>query len=130
MKVRLATEADHEAIMAIQAANPDLMPLDPYQAINGPVIVAVDDNGSIVGVAIARRTVEAFMYLKPEVSSFNKARAIKGLSSAGFHLMGEIGYCEAHILTTNDGFAKLCEGLPGAHADTRRHIWVNLQENK
>lgn len=130
MKVRLATEADHEQVMAIQAENPDLMPLNPYDNVNGPVLVAEDDNGKIVGVAIGRRTVEAFMYVKPDISNYAKAKATKMLASSGFHLMGEVGYLEAHVFTTDEGFARLCEGLPGAHADSRKHLWVNLQESK
>lgn len=42
--------------MAVQEANPDLQSLNPYMAVNGPVLVA-EDNGEIVGVAIGRRTV-------------------------------------------------------------------------
>lgn len=131
MKVRLATEADHEKVMAVQAENPDLMRLDPLaNRINGPVLVAEDDNGTIVGVAIGRLTVEAFMYVKPSLSNFAKARAIKGLSSMGFATMAEAGLCEAHVFTNDHGFAKLCEGLPGAHADSRHHLWVDLTTGK
>lgn len=117
--------------MAIQAENPDLMTVDPMaNRINGPVFVAEDDNGNVVGVAIARLTCEAFLYLKPSLSSFNKARAIKGLSKEGFAAMASAGLCEAHVFTMDEGFAKLCEGLPGAHADQRKHLWVNLEESK
>lgn len=131
MKVRQATEADHEKVMAVQAENPDLMTVDPMaNRINGPVFVAENDNGDVVGVAIGRLTVEAFMYVKPDISNYMKARAIKGLSQEGFKAMGDAGICEAHIFTTNEGFAKLCEGLPGAHADSRKHLWVDLQESK
>lgn len=131
MKVRQATEADHEKVMAVQAENPDLMQLDPMaNRINGPVFVAEDDNGNTVGVAIGRLTVEAFMYIRPGISNYAKAKAIKMLARDGFATMAEAGLCEAHILTNDEGFAKLCEGLPGAHADSRKHLWVNLQESK
>lgn len=131
MKIRPATEADHEKVMAVQAENPDLMQLDPMaNRINGPVFVAEDDNGNVVGVAIGRLCVEAFMYLRPSLTAFAKAKAIKGLSKEGFKTMAEAGLSEAHIFTTDKGFAKLCEGLPGAHADSRKHLWVNLEESK
>ena len=116
--------------MALQAENPDLMPIDPYQSVNGPVLVAEDDNGKIVGCAIGRRTVEAFMFLKQDATKMTKARATKKLASAGFHLMGEVGYSEAHVFTNDPSFAKLCEGLPGAHADSRHHVWVDLTEKR
>lgn len=131
MKFRQATEADHEKVMAVQAENPELMQLDPMaNRINGPVFVAEDDNHEVIGVAIGRLTVEAFMYVRPSLSNYAKAKAIKGLSREGFAAMASAGVCEAHIFTDNEGFAKLCEGLPGAHADSRRHLWVNLQESK
>lgn len=126
MKVRQATEADHDKVMAIQAENPDLMTVDPMaNRINGPVFVAEDDNGTIVGVAIGRLTCESFMYLRPSLSPFQKAKAIKGLAKEGFGAMGDAGICEVHVFTTDSGFAKLCEKLPGAHADSRFHLWVN-----
>lgn len=127
MIVRPAVEADHEAIMALQESNPELMVLNPYERQNGPVWVAEHD-GKIVGVAIARQTVEAFMHLAPSLSNFQKAKATKLLAEIGSKTMAAAGLLEYHVFTFNEGFAKLCEGLPGAHKDMRRHLWVNLAE--
>jgi uncharacterized protein YuzE len=104
--------------------------LNPYETVNGPVFVAEDDNGKIVGVAIGRRTVEAFMAVDPEISNYKKARAVKGLAAAGADALKKFGYCEYHAFTTDPAFLDLLDGLPGAHKDERLHAWINLVEDK
>ena len=126
MRVRLATEKDHETVMAIQRENPDLMEVDPTMRPNGPVLIAEDDSGNPVGVAVGRRTVEAFLYLKRDASPFSKGRALLKLCEDGFPLIGELGYGELHLFTSLDGFDKVIKRLPGAHADERAHAWVDV----
>lgn len=66
------------------------------------------------------------MYLKPGLSNYRKAKATKMLAHDGLGAMKEVGYCEAHAFTSNDGFAELMEGLPGARRDDRRHVLIDL----
>lgn len=113
-------------MMELQKANPHLLPLDPYQRVNGPVLLAEDANGNAVGVAIGRRTVEAFMYLDPKLSNYQKAKTTRALAENGFPLMGEAGYCEVHLFTDIEGFETLMAKLPNAHTDPRKHVWVDV----
>ena len=128
MTIRPAVEADHEAIMALQAKY-DRQALSPYEIVNGPVFVA-EENGKIVGVAIGRRTVEAFMAVDPELSNFRKARAVKQLAAAGAEALKRMGYNEYHAFTFDPTFLRLLGGIPGAHEDTRLHTWFDLVGEK
>jgi hypothetical protein len=101
------------------------MALNPYERVNGPVFVA-EENGEIVGVAIGRRTVEAFMALEPSLSNYKKAKAARELAKIGGEALASIGYCEFHVFTLDPDFADLAVGLRGAHADKRHHVTVDL----
>ena len=122
---RLATEADHSRLMEIQSKYPERQSFDPYEAVNGPVIVAEED-GKIVGVAIGRRTVEAFMALEPEMSNFKKAKAMLGLAKLGAEVIGSLGYCEMHLFSMDKPTGYIYERLPHAHGDSRQHVWIDV----
>jgi hypothetical protein len=124
MRIRPAVEADHARVMELQEKRGGFV-LNPYEAVNRPVFVA-EDGGEIVGVAIGRWTVEAFMALEPTLSPFKKAKAIKGLAETGFNALADLGLCEVHVLTDDPDFASLAVGLRGAHADKRHHVTVDL----
>jgi len=128
--VRDYRPSDHEHIAALHESRKDgLWLMDWNGPLAGPRVVAEED-GRILGAAVGRRTLEAFLTLDSSMPPVKRAHVIKVLLKAGAAYARALGYEEFHAPTADATFHEFLVGLPGFHKDSRHHAWFDLVNQK
>lgn len=98
---------------------------DPRDPLNGLRFVA-EENGKVVGVAVGRHTVEAFLELDRTMGPIKRARTIKALLYAGADECKRRGYGEIHAPCDDANFNSFLITSCGFNEDDRHQAWLNL----